>query len=205
MDKQQQRQIAYAARNAQPDKEAVSAEICRRFISQPWYQAAETVLWYVHCRSEVRTLPALQQQLANGKRIIVPYCTVDGDGERCLGLWHLQAIDELQPGMWNILEPPRERWLEPDKLIKPEELDGVMVPGVAFDQQGGRLGNGAGYYDRLLQRVRPDAVLAGVCYQTQLLPHIHMESHDIYMDVVITEQAIYPGISTRNSKITTRR
>ena len=193
MGKPQQRQLAYAARNAQADKDAVSAEICRRFVCQPWYRQAQTVLWYVHCRSEVRTLPALRQQLAGDKRIAVPYCTVDGNGDRCLGLWHLEALNELQPGMWNILEPPRERWQEPDKRIKPQELDLVMVPGVAFDKQGSRLGNGAGYYDRLLRRVRADAVLAGVCYQSQVLPEIVMESHDVAMDAVVTEQAIYSG------------
>lgn len=198
MDKQQQRQLAYAARNAQPDKDAASAEICKRVVSQRGYRQAETVLWYLHCRSEVRTLPALPQQLASNKRIAVPYCTVNDKGQRCLGLWHLQAIDELQPGMWNILEPPPERWLEPEKLIRPQELDLIVVPGVAFDSQGSRLGNGAGYYDRLLSQVRPDTVLTGVCYQSQLLPNIPMESHDVYMDVVITEQAIYA--STRGRK-----
>lgn len=193
MNKADQRQIAYAARNAQADKDAVSAEICRRVLEQPWYQAARTVMWYLHCRSEVRTLPTVAAELAGGKRIVVPYCTVDAEGQKQLGLWHLQAIDELQPGMWNILEPPGERWLEPAKQVRAKDLDVVIVPGVAFDRHGGRLGNGAGYYDRLLQNVRPDAVLAAVCYEAQLLPQVAMERHDIYMDRVITEQAIYPG------------
>lgn len=193
MDKAGQRQIAYAARNAQPDKDAVSADICQRVVEQSGYQSAQTVLWYVHCRSEVRTLPALSEALAGDKRIIVPYCTVDAAGEKVLGLWHLTAIDELQPGMWQILEPPRERWLEQRKQVGVEELDAVIVPGVAFDEQGGRLGNGAGYYDRLLQKVRPDTVLAAVCYQAQMLPQITMDAHDVTMDFVVTERAIYPG------------
>lgn len=193
MDKPRQRQIAYAARNAQPYKEALSAEICRRFIAQPWYQAAQTVLWYVHCRSEVITLPALSRALTSGKRIVVPYCTRDAGGEKQLGLWLLNAVDELRPGMWNILEPPRERRQEAGRQVAAEELDAVMVPGVAFDKQGGRLGNGAGYYDRLLGKVRTDAVLAAVCYESQLLPRIAMEAHDVYMDFVITENGIYDG------------
>ena len=193
MDKQQQRQIAYAARNAQTNKDAISADIFRRVMSQAGYQQAKTVLWYAHCRSEVRTLPALQQQLNTDKRIVVPYCTVDADGHKCLGLWRLLSLDELQPGMWNIFEPPPERWQEADRQINPQELDLVIVPGVAFDTQGGRLGNGAGYYDRLLQQVRPDTLLVGVCYESQLLPDISMQSHDVTMDVVITEQAVYPG------------
>ena len=192
-DKANQRRIAYAARNVQAEKDALSAEICRRVVEQPWYQVADTVMWYIHCRSEVRTLAAVATELSGGKRIIVPYCTVDSDGQKRLGLWPLQALDELRPGMWNIPEPPRERWLEPAKQVDAAELDAVIVPGVAFDRQGGRLGNGAGYYDRLLKNVRPDAVLAAVCYESQLLPAVAMDEHDVYMDFVISEQAVYPG------------
>jgi 5-formyltetrahydrofolate cyclo-ligase len=193
VDKQQQRQIAYAARNAQTDKDEISTDICRKYVEQVWYRAAETVLWYVDCRSEVRTLRALSQELNLGKRIAVPYCTVDAIGEKQLGLWLLNAVEELQPGMWNILEPPRERRMETGRQIGIEELDAVMVPGVAFDKLGGRLGNGAGYYDRLLGKVRVDTVLAAVCYESQLLPRITMDAHDVYMDVVITEKTIYSG------------
>ncbi len=192
-DKAQQRRIAYAARNAQAEKDASSAEICRLVVDQPWYRAANTIMWYLHCRSEVRTLPTVAAELAGGKRIVVPYCTVDASGQKQLGLWRLQALDELLPGMWNILEPPRECWQDPAKQVRAEELDAVIVPGVAFDRQGGRLGNGAGYYDRLLARVRPDAVLAAICYETQLLPAVAMDQHDVYMDFVVTEQAVYPG------------
>jgi 5-formyltetrahydrofolate cyclo-ligase len=69
-----------------------------------------------------------------------------------------------------------------------------MVPGVGFDRQGGRLGNGGGYYDRLLTRVRSDAVLTAVCYESQLFDQIAVEPHDVAMDYVITEKTIYTGI-----------
>jgi len=199
MDKQQQRQLAYSARNAQPDKDRISSEICRQVLSQAWYTQANTVLWYVHCRSEVRTLPVLQQQLCSDKRIVVPYCTRDQDGQNCLGLWHLASLDELVAGTWNILEPPRQRWQEPGKQIEPQALDVILVPGVAFDRQGGRLGNGAGYYDRLLRQVRADTVLAGVCYESQLLPRIVMQDHDVTMDFVITECGIYTNNAARGA------
>lgn len=192
MSKQLQRQRAYAARNAQLGKDAVSAEICGKLLAQSWYQAAQTVLWYVHCRSEVRTLTVLSRELYGGKHLVVPYCT-EIEGIKQLGLWRLNDVDELQPGMWNILEPPRERWLETGKLCAIEELDVVVTPGVGFDRQGGRLGNGAGYYDRLLSQVRDDAIMAAVCYESQLLPEIEMEPHDVYMDYVITENAVYQG------------
>lgn len=193
MDKHQQRQTAYARRNAQTYKDQVSAEICRRFIESADYQQAQTILWYVHCRSEVRTLPALQQQLQTAKHIVIPYCTVDDSGQNCLGLWRINAVDELQPGTWNILEPPKARWHETDRFIVPTELDLIMVPGVGFDRRGARLGNGAGYYDRLLSQVRADAVLVGVAYETQLFPEIVTEPHDVLMNKVMTEQATYLG------------
>lgn len=198
MDKQTLRHITYAARNAQAEKDALSTEICKRFIAQPWYQNAQTVLWYVHCRSEVRTLPTLSRELAGRKRIVVPYCMTDAAGEKELGLWQLKSIEELRPGMWNILEPPRERWSEAGRQVTVEELDVVMVPGVAFDRAGGRLGNGAGYYDRVLAKVNADAVLAAVCYESQIFPSVPMEPHDVYMDFVLTEKTIYNGRRLRD-------
>lgn len=191
--KKQQRRLAYAARNAQACKDELSRSICERFIAQAAYQQAETVMWYLHCRSEVRTASAVERELASARRIVIPYCTQDSRGLNKLGLWRLEHMNELVPGMWGILEPPRSRWSEQNKAVAPEELDCVMVPGVGFDRQGGRLGNGAGYYDRLLNGVRPDAVLTGACYESQLFGHIAMAVHDVAMDFVITENTIYSG------------
>ncbi|MGR9046172.1 MAG: 5-formyltetrahydrofolate cyclo-ligase [Gammaproteobacteria bacterium] len=191
--KQQLRRQAYEARSAQPDKEAVSRVICDRFLALPCYRKATTVMWYLHCRSEVRTRDTVARQLRQDKIIVIPYCTRDAEDRPMLGLWHLQDFDELTPGMWGILEPPKARWGESGKEVDPKQLDLIMVPGVAFDRAGGRLGNGAGYYDRLLSRIRPDCVKAAVCYEAQLMPEIVMESHDVFMDYVITEKNIYPA------------
>ncbi|MGZ8163084.1 MAG: 5-formyltetrahydrofolate cyclo-ligase, partial [Methylobacter sp.] len=144
-----QRRKALDARNRQADKDVLSRIICDQFIAQPIYRQAQTVMWYIHCRSEVRTQTALLNELATGKRIAIPYCTKDERGHNKLGLWWLEDFSELVPGMWGILEPPKQCWGKPGKEIAPEQLDCIMVPGVAFDRNGGRLGNGAGYYDRL--------------------------------------------------------
>lgn len=191
MDKQQQRQQAYVVRLAQADKALHSERICKSFMAQSWYAAANTVLWYLHCRTEVRTLPALTLALNGTQRIVVPYCALDELGQRVLGLWHLHSLDELQPGTWNILEPPKQRWQDAERKVEPTELDVLMVPGVAFDRRGGRLGNGAGYYDRLLASLRPDALKVGVAFQSQLLADIVMQPHDQRMDFVLTEQALF--------------
>ncbi|MDP1970684.1 MAG: 5-formyltetrahydrofolate cyclo-ligase, partial [Methylobacter sp.] len=189
--KNRQRRKAHDARNGQMDKDAMSRIICAQFVAHPIYQQAKTVMWYIDCRSEVRTQPALLDELETGKCMVIPYCTKDEQGHNKLGLWRLEDFAELVPGMWGILEPPKQRWGELGKEVAPEQLDCVMVPGVAFDRNGGRLGNGAGYYDRLLKRVRADAVLIGVCFEAQLVEQVAMDAHDVAMDIVMTEKTLY--------------
>ena len=96
-------------------------------------------------------------------------------------------------GKWKILEPPRDRWGDPAKEVQPQDLDLVMVPGVGFDRNGGRMGNGQGYYDRLLENARPDCPLIAICYESQLFDEILVGPHDVFMDKVITEKDIYTG------------
>ncbi len=189
--KQQQRRMAYDARNTQSNKTELSQIICNKFLAQAEYQQADTVMWYLHCRSEVRTLSHLRAELMGPKKIVIPYCTTDGNGQNKLGLWLLEDLCELQSGTWGILEPPRSRWGEQAKEVSPACLDLIMVPGVAFDRACGRLGNGAGYYDRLLQDIRPDTTLTGLCFESQLVKEVMMASHDVRMDRVITENNCY--------------
>jgi len=187
------RRAAYDARNAQEDKDRLSQIAVSTLMQLPEYQAAQTVLWYLDCRSELRTRQALPEALASGKRIIVPYCTVNDRGENKLGLWWLKALDELVIGKWKILEPPRERWGEAGREIRPEEIDFVVVPGVGFGRDGARMGNGQGYYDRLLESVRPDCPLVALCFESQLFDNLIVSSHDVFMDKVVTERAVYEG------------
>jgi 5-formyltetrahydrofolate cyclo-ligase len=187
------RRAAYDARNAQKNKDHISAIAVASLVRLPEYRAAHTILWYLDCRSELRTRHALPEALASGKKIIVPYCTVDDFGANKLGLWWLQNMDELVVGKWNILEPPRDRWGEPGREFEPEQIDLVIVPGVGFSRSGGRMGNGQGYYDRLLNRLRPDCTLIGLCYESQLFDDLIVGPHDVFMDKVVTEKAVYEG------------
>jgi 5-formyltetrahydrofolate cyclo-ligase len=187
------RRAAYDARNAQESKDRASEVAVAALVQLPEYQAARTALWYLDCRSELRTRHAIPQVLGSGKKIVIPYCTVDTSGANKLGLWWLESMDELVVGKWKILEPPHERWGESGKEVEPQELDVVIVPGVAFSRSGGRMGNGQGYYDRLLHRVRPDCPLVGLCYECQLFDDLIVGPHDVFMDKVVTEKATYDG------------
>jgi 5-formyltetrahydrofolate cyclo-ligase len=191
LSKQQQRLQAYKARDNQINKEGLSSIICHKLRQHPSYQTASTVMIYLHCRSEVRTQAFVKTLLRTNKRIVIPYCTQDKLGHNKLGLWHLDNLNELISGTWGILEPPKTKWDDLSKQLHPEQLDLVIVPGVAFSPQGARLGNGAGYYDRLLNQVRRDCVLIGIAYEAQLFEEIQMDRYDIYMDFVLTEKQLY--------------
>ncbi|MDA0661184.1 MAG: 5-formyltetrahydrofolate cyclo-ligase [Planctomycetota bacterium] len=193
------RRAAYDARNAQEDKETLSSLAVAKLVELPEYQAAKTVLWYIDCRSELRTRQALPAAMADGKKIVVPYCTIDDQGANKLGLWWLERMDELAVGKWKILEPPQEHWNDPRKVVRPEELDLVIVPGVGFSRNGGRMGNGQGYYDRLLQQVRTTCPLIGLCFECQLFDDLVVGPHDVFMNRIVTDSAVYgDGQLTRN-------
>jgi 5-formyltetrahydrofolate cyclo-ligase len=188
------REQAHANRNAQPQKDELSLQICRTFMGLPEYQAGRTIMFYVDVRSEVRTRNSLGEALASGKRIVVPYCV-----EQELELFLLSHMEELAVGMYKILEPRIELRDLPEKKVMPTDLDLIMVPGVAFDKTGARMGHGFGYYDKLLEHARPDAPLVALAFECQLFPEIPTQPHDIFMDKIITENAVYTGKRRRGN------
>lgn len=182
------RKTAHANRKSQENKDAVSEVITQSVMQLPEYQAADCVMWYVDVRDEVRTRHALPAAIAAGKRIVVPFC-VDGE----LELFHLESMDELEVGMYKILEPRQDLREVASKRVPVDQLDLVLVPGVGFDAEGGRTGHGKGYYDKLLENARPDAPLVALAFDCQMFPTIPMQSHDIYMDKVVTESTVHNG------------
>jgi len=182
------RDQAHANRNRQENKDELSRIICDTFMALPEYAAARTVMFYVDVRSEVRTRHSLPAALQTGKRIVVPYC-VNNE----LELFHLTNMEELAIGMYKILEPRLELRSLPGKHVEVRDLDLIMVPGVAFDRSGARMGHGFGYYDKLLQHARPDTPLIALAFECQLFPQVPTQAHDIFMDKIITEKTIYPG------------
>jgi len=158
------REQAHENRNNQEQKDELSEAICRKFLDLPEYDAAKCVMFYVDVRSEVRTRQSLPAALASGKKIVVPYC-VDGE----LELFWLENMDELSLGMYRILEPKAEL------------------------RTGARMGHGKGYYDKLLEHARPETPLVALAFECQLFPEIPTADHDVFMDKIVTEAAVYPG------------
>ena len=184
------REQARKNRVAQTDKDAVGRAVCAKFMALPAYAAAKTVMWYVDAGSEVRTRHTLPEALTHGKRVVVPWCIVETNE---LELFLLEDMRELAEGAYKILEPKDELRRRPAKRVEPEQLDLVMVPGTAFAPDGSRMGQGKGYYDRLLSRARPDAPLVALAFECQMFPDIPVASHDVFMNLVLTETTSYAG------------
>ena len=183
------RKQAHANRNAQENKDELSRRIVGAFMALPEYATAETVMFYIDVRSEVRTRHDLELALKSGKTIVVPWCNADGE----LELFRLDAMDELELGMYKILEPRSELRALQEKQVNVESLDLIMVPGVGFDRRGARTGHGKGYYDKLLQHARRNTPLIALAFECQIFDEIPVADHDIFMDKVITEEQVYNG------------
>lgn len=168
------------------DKDRRSEDACSRFCSRSAYATAKTVLVYLHIRTELRTTSLVTNLRRDGKEIVIPFCVGNN-----LKLFRFSDPAELAVGGFGILEPLDSLRCLPEKLARPHELDLLAVPGVAFDRRGGRIGHGRGYFDRLLRRVRPDAITLGLAFDCQLFDRVPMEAHDVPLDGVVTESATY--------------
>ncbi len=151
-----------------------------RFPELPGYGHATTVLLYVTAfAEEISTRLCLLHALNAGKRLLCP--RVDRAGNR-LRLFQIGSLEaDLAPGMLGIPEP-RPGCPEVD----PAEVDWALVPGLAFDPGGYRLGRGAGLYDRLLPALRPDAPCWALSFECQILASLPVEPHDVPIDGVQT-------------------
>jgi len=190
--KRQMRRQALAARKAQEDKDSLSRRIMDRLLELPVYQQARTVMLYIGVRNEVRTREYVPGFLADGRRVVVPFCHGDE-----LGLFPLSDLNELEPSGFGLWEPPPGLRECADRRVSVPDLDLIAVPGLAFDRRGARLGHGKAYYDRLLRHARPDTALVGLAFECQMLPEVPTGKRDVFMDLVITEAGAYPGIGRR--------
>lgn len=167
--------IATLDRDERRDQEAA---LIAAFPGLPGWAEAGTVLLYVSAfAEEIRTARLLSMAYEAGKRVVLP--RVDRSENR-LRLHVVKDVEsELEPGVLGILEPPSSL---PE--IAANAIDWALVPGVAFDERGYRLGRGAGHYDRLLPGMRPDAPCWALCLACQLVSALPVEPHDVALDGV---------------------
>lgn len=159
---------------------AASRAIVARFLARPDFIAAQAVLLTIPFRNEWDTAPLVRAALAAGKIVAVP--RVDRDAR----MLELRAIGDLArdvgPGFKDIPEP-----LEHCALLSRDAIDFVVVPGVAYDREGRRLGYGGGYYDRLLPLLSPRAARVAGAFDIQIVDRVPVGPNDVTIDAVVTE------------------
>jgi 5-formyltetrahydrofolate cyclo-ligase len=177
------RRDAQKRRDAIPlaHRRAFDAAIGERLISLDEYAGARSVLFYASFRSEVSTEELIEASIASSKEVLLPKV----DDENCALTKHvIEGLQDVSPGYMGIPEPVT------NLCMKVENIHLIVVPGMAFDLAGWRIGYGGGYYDRLLARVRGVRPIVALAYEAQIREDIpHME-HDVPMDAIVTEERV---------------
>lgn len=150
-----------------------SAELGRLFAASEAYRNAKTIYGYLPYNQEVRTVPMLERAIADGKKVAVP--KVYGEEMRFI---YMDDLSQVAPGYAGIPEPINDGPVADD----PTAL--VLMPGLAFDKEGHRIGYGGGFYDKFLAQ-EPEHPTLALCYEFQVLTRLETEEFDIPVDTVI--------------------
>lgn len=156
-----------------------SDEIRQRLLGIERVKQAKTVCTFISAFKEPDTVEIIKELWEQDKKIVVPITDIESG---TLLLSYINSMEDMKKGAYGILEPKTVRKADENNI------DVILVPGLAFDRNGGRMGFGKGYYDRLLESSK--AVKIGLCYDFQILEKIPTESHDVPMNFVITEKEI---------------
>lgn len=162
-----------------PVRRVKDSLIRQGLIELPEYKDAGAIVFYASFRSEADTLEIIKLALSAGKRVMLPKVEEDR-----LGIFEIKDIGELTPGYMGIPEPPETLKANSD------DIDLIILPGVAFDERCNRIGYGKGYYDKLLgeltQSKKP--VFIAIAYEEQVVSEIPVETHDFGADMIITDR-----------------
>lgn len=173
-----------AMRNAIPREEIEekSRVIQKQVTELEEIRLASTLMVFLSFGSEVLTDDLIRWCWGEGKRIVVPFCRLES---RELTACRIDGFDELEPGHYGI-RAPKEGLLRP---VEGGEIEVILVPAVAFDRRGYRVGYGGGYYDRFLPAA-PQAAKIGVAFSSQIIEEIPVDVHDLPVDVIVTEREV---------------
>ncbi len=175
MDKLELRTIVRTRKRAMTPEEISrrSEKLAELFLASEQYQKARTLYGYLPYNQEVRTVPILEQALRDGKQVAVP--KVYADRMRFI---LLSDLTQVAKGYAGIPEPIADAPVAGDKTAL------VLMPGLAFDPQGHRIGYGGGFYDKFLAD-EPNHPTVALCYDFQVFDHLDTQTHDIPVDLVL--------------------
>lgn len=175
MNKQELRRMIREKKRAMTPEEIEqkSLRLGELFLQSEMYRSAKTVYGYLPYNQEVRTVPMLEQAIRDGKRVAVPKCY--GDEMRFI---YMDDLTKVEKGYAGIPEPIA------DEPVADDETALVLMPGMAFDPAGHRIGYGGGFYDKFLAEEPGHPTLA-LCYDFQVLERLETEEYDIPVDIVL--------------------
>lgn len=195
--KRRMRRVAQERRASltEAERAAKSRLICEHIIERYFRpllaaHSSVTLFTYIPFRTETDTLPLVEWGRQHGIQTLVP--KVDPSTQQ-FELHRIEGLDDLEAGAWGILEPKEGTPVVGDLSC----IDIILVPGLAFDRLGGRLGYGGGYYDRFFERLEKATTAKPLtlapAFEVQLFDAIPMEEHDFRLDAVITENSSFGG------------
>lgn len=161
-----------------------SRQIARRLYGLPEYRESRVIMFFLSFRSEVDTRSMVEESLARGKEVLVPKALPDS--REMIASRLLDCREDLAPGAYGIPEP-KESAL---RVVDPLQIDLLIVPGVAFSEDGRRLGYGGGYYDRFFGRLRPEVPLLALAFELQIVPEVPVQPWDRPVDLIVTEKRV---------------
>lgn len=183
-DKKEQRKAALGARRALSagERAAFSKKICGRVARTKAFRNAKTILAYLATWDEVDLSSLCEKAEKLGKAVAYPVSYKDGIMEAFVP----HGPESLKTGLLGITAPDPEESV----LLAPEDIDLVLVPLVAFDEEKRRLGHGGGYYDRYLPKCSKAEFIA-VAFEAQKIKEIATDSYDVLMKTIVTEEKVY--------------
>jgi 5-formyltetrahydrofolate cyclo-ligase len=169
-------------------RKQLSAEDCRNaglhiqraLLESEEYVRAKHLVLYASIHNEVDLYVVMHDAMASGRKVLLPSIYDKG-----LIFREVTEASALRKGAFGIMEPSAS-----NRTYPPEQADLIVVPGVAFDLQGHRIGYGKGYYDKALHSLEGQGKLVAVCYDFQLVEEIAGEPHDVKVDMIITEKRV---------------
>lgn len=165
-------------------KDTYDTLIEKSFFESSFYKEAKNIFIYISYDSEINTKRMINRAINEGKNIYVPRTEFD---TKLMNAVKINDFSNLVESRYGILEPKKE-----EPFIDPNELDLIVVPGVAFDKNGGRIGYGAGYYDRYFKRIneknKARITKLALIYDFQLIDEVPTDEEDVLIDAVLTEK-----------------
>ena len=166
------------------ERDRVSHELIKKFLATEIYRESKVIMAYASTPEEIQLNELFAACFADKKILAIPF--IVGKGEmKAVGV---PSFDALEVGEFNILTVKQNQ-----NFIKPAQIDCVIVPGLAFDKNGGRLGMGGGFYDKFLP-LAVNAKKIALAYEFQLVDSLPLEEHDIKINIILTERSNFNAV-----------